>query len=59
VPPTVRVPADPIPTLHEQHAALGIRLHPRTACPRRLGERLDVGWALAVLHPRAVGPPAR
>jgi hypothetical protein len=59
VPPTVRVPADPIPTLHEQHAALGIRLHPRTACPRWLGERLDVGWALAVLHPRAVGPPAR
>jgi hypothetical protein len=59
VPPTVRVPADPIPTLHEQHAALGIRLHARTACPRWLGERLDVGWALAVLHPRAVGPPAR
>jgi hypothetical protein len=59
VPPTVPVPADPIPTLHEQHAALGIRLHARTACPRWLGERLDVGWALAVLHPRAVGPPAR
>ena len=22
-----------------------------------LGERLDVGWAIDVLHPRAVGPP--
>jgi hypothetical protein len=59
VPPTALVPANPIDTLHAQHAALGLRLHPRTACPGWLGERLDVGWALAVLHPRAVGPPAR
>ena len=27
------------------------------ARPAWLGERLDVGWALDVLHPRAVGPP--
>jgi 5-methylcytosine-specific restriction endonuclease McrA len=56
VPPTAPVPADPIHTLHAQHAALGLRLHARTACPGWLGERLDVGWALDVLHPRAVGP---
>jgi 5-methylcytosine-specific restriction endonuclease McrA len=59
VPPTAPVPADPIRTLHAQHAALGLRLHARTACPGWLGERLDLGWALDILHPRAVGPPAR
>ena len=58
VPPTAPVPTDPIHTLHAQHAALGLQLHARTACPAWLGERLDVGWALDVLHPRAVGPPA-
>ncbi len=54
VPPTAPVPADPIHTLHAQHAALGLRLHARTACPGWLGERFDVGWALDVLHPRAI-----
>jgi 5-methylcytosine-specific restriction endonuclease McrA len=57
VPTTDPVPADPIQALHAQHAALGLQLHARTACPGWLGERLDVGWALNVLHPRAVGPP--
>jgi 5-methylcytosine-specific restriction endonuclease McrA len=57
VPPTDPVPADPIHALHAQHAALGLRLRARTACPGWLGERLDLGWALDVLHPRAVGPP--
>jgi len=56
VPPTVPVPPDPVHTLHVQHGALGLQLHPRTAHPTWLGERLDVGWALDVLHPRAVGP---
>ena len=56
VPPTGPVPADPIHTLHAQHAALGLRLNARTACPGWLGERLDVGWALDVLHPRPSGP---
>ena len=57
VPPTAPVPTDPIHSLHAQHGALGLQLHARTACPGWLGERLDVGWALDVLHPRAVGPP--
>ncbi len=57
VPAASPVPTDPIRTLHAQHAALGLQLHARTTCPAWLGERLDVGWALDVLHPRAVGPP--
>jgi hypothetical protein len=28
----------------------------RTTCPGWLGERLDVGWAIDVLHPRALQP---
>ena len=39
------------------HDAQGLRLHARTACPQWLGERLDVGWAIGVLHPLALGPP--
>jgi 5-methylcytosine-specific restriction endonuclease McrA len=55
VPPAIPVATDPIQTLHAQHVALGFRLHARTACPGWLGERLDVEWALDVLHPRALG----
>ncbi|HEY7653701.1 MAG TPA: DUF222 domain-containing protein [Methylomirabilota bacterium] len=58
VPPAAAVPADPILALHAQHASQGLHLHARTACPGWLGERLDVGWALDVLHPRAVGTTA-
>jgi 5-methylcytosine-specific restriction endonuclease McrA len=53
VPRPPAVPADPVQTLREQHDAQGLRLHPRTTCPSWLGERLDVGWAIDVLHPRA------
>lgn len=34
-------------------AAQGIQVGARTGCPTWLGERLDVGWTLDVLHPRA------
>jgi 5-methylcytosine-specific restriction endonuclease McrA len=53
VPPAPAVPADPIGALERRHAADGLRLHARTACPSWLGERLDVGWAIDVLHPLA------
>jgi 5-methylcytosine-specific restriction endonuclease McrA len=53
VPPQAAVPADPVGTLRAQHAAQGLRVHARTACPGWLGERLDVGWAIDVLHPLA------
>jgi 5-methylcytosine-specific restriction endonuclease McrA len=54
VPPAPTMPADPVGSLERQHAADGLRLHARTACPGWLGERLDVGWAIDVLHPRAL-----
>ena len=53
VPPPPAVPADPVQALRAQHAAQGLRLHARTACPSWLGERLDLGYAIDVLHPLA------
>jgi hypothetical protein len=55
VPPTPSVPRDPAQTLRARHDAEGLRLHARTAMPGWLGERLDVGWAIDVLHPLAHG----
>src|SRR5882724_2838515 len=53
VPPPAPVPADPVGALRARHAAEGLRLHARTGLPLWLGERLDVGWAINVLHPLA------
>jgi hypothetical protein len=53
VPLPAVVPADAVGTLRAQHAAKGIRLHARTGLAGWLGERLDVGWAIDVLHPLA------
>jgi hypothetical protein len=53
VPAPAAVPADPVGALRAQHAAEGLRLDARTGCPTWLGERLDVGWAIGVLHPLA------
>jgi len=53
VPLPAAVPADPVQALRARHDAQGLRLHARTACPSWLGERLDVGWAIDVLHPLA------
>jgi hypothetical protein len=58
VPPPSRVPDDPVDALQSEHFTRGLRLHPRTACPGWLGEPLDVGWAIDVLHPLAAGPSA-
>ena len=60
VPPSAAVPTDPVGALRARHDVLGLRLHARTACPGWLGERLDVGYAIDVLHPLAAGPkPSR
>ena len=62
VPPPAGVPADPVQALRARHDAEGLRLHARTALPGWLGERLDVGWAIDVLHPlatRGVGSSRR
>jgi 5-methylcytosine-specific restriction endonuclease McrA len=53
VSPPPAVPADPVEALRAQHATQGLRLHARTSLPWWLGERLDVGWAIDVLHPLA------
>jgi len=57
VPPSAQVLGDPVKLLRARHDSQGLRLTARTACPGWLGERLDVGWAIDVLHPRA-GRPA-
>ncbi len=53
VPSAAAVRGDAVTALCAHHDALGLRLHARTACPGWLGERLDLGWAIDVLHPRA------
>jgi hypothetical protein len=53
VPPPDPVPADPVQVLLAQHEAEGLVLHAHTATPGWLGERLDAGWAIDVLHPSA------
>jgi len=53
VPASAALPADPVGTLRAQHAAEGLRLHARTGLAQWLGERLDVGRAIDVLHPLA------
>jgi hypothetical protein len=56
VPPPPAIPADPVQALRARHDAQGLRIHARTATPGWLGEPLDVGYAIGVLHPLAVGP---
>jgi len=58
VPPPPSVLADPVQVLRARHDAEGLVLHARMATPGWLGERLDVGWAIDVLHPLAAGPLA-
>ena len=53
VPAGTVVPADPAGTLRAQNAAQGLKLHARTGLAKWYGERLDVRWAIDVLHPRA------
>ncbi|HEV8617338.1 MAG TPA: HNH endonuclease signature motif containing protein [Methylomirabilota bacterium] len=54
VPPPSQVPADPVRALRERNEAAGLRLDAHTTTPGWLGERLDVGYAIDVLHPLAV-----
>jgi len=53
VPPPGAVPIDPVATLRSGHEAHGLHLDSRTACPGWTGERLDLVWAIDVLHPLA------
>ncbi|MGH7388354.1 MAG: DUF222 domain-containing protein [Candidatus Rokuibacteriota bacterium] len=53
VPPPAEVRGDPVKVLRARNDAEGLHLHARTAMPGWLGEHLNVGWAIAVLHPLA------
>ena len=52
-PPLPVVPSNPVDALRAANEANGLHLNPRTSCPGWLGEALDVGWAIDVLHPLA------
>src|SRR5438128_733765 len=54
VPAPPEVPRDPVHTLRARNEADGVHLDARTAMPGWLGERLDVGYAISVLHPLAL-----
>src|SRR5205809_837978 len=53
VPPRAPVPPDPAERLRAQNEAEDLHIHPRVAIPNWSGERLDLGWAIDVLHPLA------
>jgi len=53
VPSPAPVPETPVEALRMAHESQGLRLNARTACAGWLGERLDVVWAIDVLHPLA------
>jgi 5-methylcytosine-specific restriction endonuclease McrA len=59
VPPPSAIPNDPVGALRVRNEAAGLHLHARTACSGWLGEGLNVGWAISVLHPRALQPSSR
>jgi hypothetical protein len=59
VPPPPDVPADPEAVIRERNDANGLALHSRTTMPGWLGERLDLGYAIDVLHPLALGESRR
>ena len=53
VPSPPEAPTDPVGTVKTQNEAAGIVVNARTATPGWQGERLDVGYAIDVLHPLA------
>jgi len=55
-PAATAVPTDPVHSLRAQHEAGGLHLDADTARPGWLGERLDVVYAIDVLHPLARVP---
>jgi hypothetical protein len=53
VPPPPELRDDPVQGLLERNDAAGLDLHAHTATPGWLGEPMDVGYAIDVLHPLA------
>jgi hypothetical protein len=54
VPPLPDVVSDPVHAIRARNDAHGLALDAHTATPGWLGERLDVGYAIDVLHPLAL-----
>jgi hypothetical protein len=57
VPPPPPLPPDPVAALKEQHAAAGVPLDGTALQAKYLGEKLDLGYAIDVLHPAARSRP--
>ena len=53
VPAPPAVPPDATEALVAAHRARALAIDARTGCPSWLGERLDLAWAIGVLHPAA------
>jgi hypothetical protein len=53
LPPPPGVPDDPVEALRELNDEVGLVLDARTTTPTWQGERLDVVYAIDVLHPLA------
>jgi hypothetical protein len=53
VPASALPPAAAVDALRAEHEAHGIHLDAHTSMPGWLGDRLDVGYAIDVLHPLA------
>ena len=56
VPPFVTRTEDAVGSVRAANMAHGVYLGPRTAMPSWTGERMDVAWAVGVLHPLANAP---
>ena len=54
VPPPPATQDDPVQSLRARNEAAGLRLDAQTLCPTASWEPLDVGYAIDVLHPRAL-----
>ena len=55
VPWPPKVPNDPVQVIRARNDAEGLHLDARTTTPGWLGEGLNVGWAIDVMHPLAIG----
>jgi hypothetical protein len=53
VPLRMAIPDDPVEAIRARNEAEGLELDAHSATAGWLGERLDVGYALDVLHPLA------
>src|SRR2546425_9143214 len=59
VPRSPDLPTDPLAVIRARNEENGLVLHARTTMPGWLGERLDVGYVIDVLHPMAVDGRAK